>query len=189
MPKTPKNSLIPSKFNLYIKVGNKYVRYYKFELTNSGFYIYDYSERGDHFSYHNDGNCFYHHLGKRSIKKIRKPLNEYTGIETLRCLNVFMFNSQMLKLKNYSIDNKNDVLIDRTIPFCLEINLSNKKVSLPTLTERINSKRFQRKLGNLWLIIEVYENSKKNYVSEMRYSPNKWVVGQNFFSWIDNKWQ
>ena len=78
--------------------------------------------------------------------------------------------------------------MERNSPFCFEIILSKDAFELPALPERINSEYYQKKIGHLYLTLEVFENNTK-YIADTRYTPNIWVVGENFFSFIDGKWQ
>jgi hypothetical protein len=173
--------------NVYIKNRDQYFRYYKIALKKSGLYIIDNSKKGDHFSYHTDGTCFHHSLGKRLHKKIRKPLNEFEGIESLSCVNVSIFFLPDKDSKKPDI-NPDDFIIDRKAPFCFELILSNMPFELPNLAERANSEYWQRKIGNLYLTIEVFENTTE-HLATMRYNPNNWIPGSNFFVWMDGKWQ
>ena len=173
--------------NVYIKNRNNYYRFYKITLRKSGLYIFDNTKKGDHYSYHTDGNCFIHSFGKRSHKKIRKPLNDFEGIETLSCVNVsnlFLPDSESKKPKITS----DDFIIERVAPFCFELILSNKAFKLPSLPGRANSEYHQKKIGHLFLTLEVFENTAK-HLANMRYDPNEWITGKNFFMWLDGKWQ
>ncbi len=173
--------------NVYIKNRNNYYRFYKITLRKSGLYIFDNTKKGDHFSYHTDGNCFIHSLGKRSHKKIRKPLNEFEGIESLSCVNVSIFVLPASEPKKPKI-NSDDFVIEREAPFCFELILSNKAFKLPNLPERANSEYDQKNIGQLYLTLEVFENTTK-HLANMRYNSYEWITGKNFFMWLDGKWQ
>lgn len=173
--------------NIYFKSGNEYYWYYKLELRKNGFYLIDNSIDGSHFSYHTDGTCFYHRFGKRNTKKIRKPLKEFTGIESLSCVNILMWDVSTVVTKRPKI-NVDDFIIERQVPFCFELILSENPFDLPNLATRINSEIHQKKLKNLYVTVEVFENAS-NYIADTRYSPYTWVLGENFFMFIDGKWQ
>lgn len=173
--------------NIYFKTGDEYYRYYKLELRKNGFYLVDNSQRGNHFSYHTDGTCFYHYFGTRNTKKIRRPLSEFTGIESLSCVNILLLDATTLETKRPQIKAE-DFIIERQAPFCFELILSEKPFELPDLPTRINSKSHQKKLGHIYVTVEVFENAS-NYLMDTRYNPNKWVVGENFFMFFDGKWQ
>ena len=172
---------------IYIKSGDEYYRYYKVEFRENGFYLIDNSPKADHFSYHSGGNCFYHNFGIRNTKKIRKPLNEFEGIESLVCANILLFDISTRVTKKPKIKTE-DFVIERNAPFCFEIILSKDAFVLPNIPERINSEYYQKKIGHLHLTLEVFENNTK-YIADTRYNPNTWVVGENFFMFIDGKWQ
>lgn len=172
---------------IYLKSGADYYRFYKVDFRKNGFYLIDNSPKAGHFSYHTDGNCFYHNGGIRNTKKIRKPLNEFEGVESLLCANIILFDisTKVLRRPKIKID---DFVFERDAPFCFEIILSKDPFVLPIIPERINSEYQQKKIGHLYLTLEVFENNSK-YIADNRYSPNNWVVGENFFVLIDGKWQ
>jgi hypothetical protein len=150
-------------------------------------YLIDNSPKASHFSYHTDGNCFYHSGEMRHTKKIRKPLIQFEGIESLVCANVMLFDISTRETKRPKIKTNNFVF-ERNAPFCFEIILSKNTFALPAIPERINSEYQQKKIGHLYLTLEVFENNSK-YIADNRYSPNTWVVGENFFVEIDGKWK
>jgi hypothetical protein len=170
-----------------MKSGDEYYRFYKIEWRPNGLYVIDNSPGASHFSYHSGGNCFYHSGGFRHCKKIRKPLNEFEGIESLLCANIVLFDISNRVTKK-SIIKSEDLVFDRRVPFCFEIILSKDPFELPSLPERKNSEVHQKKIGHLYLTVEVFENTTK-YIADTRYNPNIWVIGENFFSFIDGKWQ
>lgn len=176
-----------NKINIYLKINNKYLRHAHLEIKKSGLYFFDNTDKGDHFSYHADGHCFYHSFGKRNIKKIRKPLKDFTETESLRSVNVILQND-VTKYKGSVNIGSGDVIIERNAPFCFEVILSKDLINLPSCTERKNVQIFQRSLGGMCITFEVFDIIN-NSICDLRYSPNKWVAGKNYFTWIDNQWQ
>lgn len=75
-----------NSLTIYLRLQDKYLSLFKFKLNNSGLYLIDQSRHGNHISYHSDGITFYHNYGKRYMKKIRKPLQDFSGIESLKTI-------------------------------------------------------------------------------------------------------
>ena len=173
--------------NIYLKSGDEYYWFYKVDFLKNGFQLIDNTPVGSHFTYHTDGNCFYHSGKNRHTKKIRKPLNEFEGIESLLCANVMLFDISTKVTKRPKIET-NDFVFERNAPFCLEIILSRDAFILPVLPERKNSEYQQMKIEHLYLTLEVFENNSK-FIADNRYSPNNWVLGENFFVGNFGKWQ
>lgn len=175
-----------NEFKVYIKNPTGLYKLFKFQLTPKGLYKIDNTTQGDHFSYHSDGTCLYTMLGKKRVKKIRKPLNDFSGVESLSCVSIMAANyiDEPLSVKI----KKNDLLIEEEAPVCIETILSTEPINLPSLQERLDSKIFFKKIGHLYLTFEVFKNNS-NFIANTRYNPNTWETGINFFTWIDEKWQ
>jgi hypothetical protein len=174
---------------IYLKYKKNLYTFYTVKLSESGLYIHDNSSKGDHFSYHKDGTCFIHSLGKRLHKRIRKPLKQFEGIESLSCVNMDILDfTKLQKVKSVDRLNENDFVIERTTPFCFELILSNSSFVLPELSGRIDSEYCQKKIGHLYLTLEIFNRTTK-HLATLRYQPNEWVIGENAFDWIDEKWQ
>lgn len=180
-------TLFMNKFCFYIKNTTGLYKLFKFQLTENGLYKISNSKHGDHISYHSDGTCLYTQLGKKQIKKIRKPLNDFSGIESLSCVSILMADYTNEKFPSTKI-KKDDIIIESEPPVCIETILSTEEINLPSLKERLESKIFFKKIGHLYITFEVFRNSS-NFIADTRYNPNTWEIGKNFFTWMNNKWQ
>lgn len=160
-----------------LETGEGFRRLYSISKSKGGIYVHDNSSQGDHFSYHNDGNCFYHSFNKRILKKVRDPIAEFRGIETLR-VSAIMLNSGRPERK-YSAKER-DIVVRGLAPVWLELAISDTETTWTPPASHLESEFHAREMAPLWFIFEIYTKAD-NVAESFRFQKYNWEVGKNLF--------
>src|ERR1700746_1725623 len=129
------------KFKIYLRRFGKLIKLYKLHITNEGLYIISSKSlgSGDHISYHEDGKFWAKFLGRRTIKKLRQPLSLFTGSESLLSAFWTVLGPLADDLNEAEVNLKpEDIVLELEGSFGIEISLSETKVELPELPDRLN---------------------------------------------------
>jgi hypothetical protein len=165
------------KIKVLLATSDGFRRLYSISESTGGLYVHESGSSGDHFSYHNDGTCFYHSFGNRTMKKVRDPIIGFTGIETLRVSAILINSGEPEKTYTRSA---NDIVLRHTAPFWLDMAISDSENSWTPSEGHLNSEFFVRKISYLWFLFEAY--SKADAVMEQfKFKKYEWEVGKNLF--------
>ncbi len=158
------------------------IRLYKFSRTKQGLYIiYRGSHGNDYITYHEDGRYWIRNFkGEKHVKKLRQPLSNFRGVESLRSAGVLIVSPiPGDQDENQVVIGPEDIVVERNCPFFIEIMLSESSIELPSLPNRTNSAVYFRGSAPR-IVIEIYENVGPTF-PDIRYTTTVWVEGQNFF--------
>lgn len=147
------------KFNIFFLKDGKLEKIYEIRRNATGLYLHTSGNR-PHFTYHEDGKSWFKHPSLFTkfpdliTKKQRVPLAEFVEPETITTFNILDFNSS--GQKNWKL-NAEDIVIDLTPPFCVELILCREEIALAASKERVNSKIYTIRDMSPMMIIEAYE--------------------------------
>ena len=135
--------------------------------NKTGLYLHPFGYR-PHFTYHEDGKTWYRTpllAGHPdfNIKKQREPLDQFEGPESLISHNILDFKSR--SPQKYMVKPE-DVIINLEPPFCFEIILSGKEITLPSMEDRPNSIIFIKKDFSPLIIIEAFNQIDRRLVEQ-----------------------
>ncbi|GEM_PF-5625063 len=151
------------KFKILYKRNGKLYKLWEVNRTSTDLYFNDLRDKKSHFSYHESGNSH----GKSDItrkfpgmrvEKQRQPLSKFNGPESLLQLFLLIQNAAPDPKNCISVQEDDDIVLDLDIklPVGIEIILSDNKIDLPPLQDRLTDKIYYKEDINPILIIEVY---------------------------------
>lgn len=148
------------KFRIILKRTEGFLRLAKITRSKTGLYLISMSPAGgpdNHFSYHEDGVCFQHALGRRLTRSYRQPLSSLKGIETIGYMNLMLFTPmpEQRIIREEDMQGE-DVLIERHGWFGIEIMISDVTMKLPPLEGRLNSELFVKEHMRPKVLIECF---------------------------------
>ena len=172
------------KFKIYLQRFGRLIPIEKLSRTSGGLYFVSPRSR-DYISYHEDGKYWIRSQGKLFVKKLRQPLDTFTGTETLSKGMISVFGPMPDDRDEADVLlTKEDIVIDFAGTFYIEIILSERVIRLPDLPERINSRVFVKD-AKPFLIVEAFQLTSNVFPAD-RYPPTtEWIEGTNFF--IDHR--
>ncbi|HKC04654.1 MAG TPA: hypothetical protein VKC54_02175 [Patescibacteria group bacterium] len=98
-----------------------------------------------------------------NIKKQRTPLDEFIGPESITSFNVLDFIAN--DVKKYQVKPE-DIVIDIKTPYCVEIILTSKEITLPESPERKNAQQFLKRDLSPMMIIEAFNFDGRRLVEQ-----------------------
>jgi hypothetical protein len=167
-------------FKIYLRRFGKLIVLEKISRTSRGLYFVSPRSR-DHISYHEDGKYWIQSQGKYPVKKIRQPLSTFAGIETFSMAWISAFGPMPDDRDEADVTlKKEDLVIDFTGDFCIEIILSESIVRLPELPERINTRVFVKNWKPV-ITVEAFELPGNAFSADRYPTSTTWIEGTNFF--------
>jgi hypothetical protein len=168
------------KFKIYLRRFGKLIALQKLSRTSGGLYFVSPRSR-DYVSYHEDGKYWIRSRGNRFVKKIRQPLSTFSGIETLSTAIINVFGPMPDDRDEADVSlRKEDLVIDFSGNFCIEMLLSETVIRLPELPERMNSRVFVINSKPV-ITVEAFELAANVFPGERYPSSTKWIEGTTFF--------
>ena len=158
------------KFNIFYSSKGRLIKLYEVNRSESGIYLHPLGNR-PHFTYHEDGKSWFKHpsffskFPELSTKKEREPLSEFVGPETITSFNVLDFNPKSIRTYQPSHE---DVVVTLDPPFCIELIITKKMITLTPSPDRQNSSVFVKKNTSPIIVIEVF-NLTNNSLVESRF--------------------
>jgi hypothetical protein len=168
-------------FKIYVRRFGKVIALQKISRTSGGIYFISPRSSSDYVSYHEDGKYWVRSQGKRYIKKLRQPLSNFVGIETLSSGVFNIWGSMPDDRDEAAVSVKpEDVVVDFPSTFGIEIILSEKEIHLPDLAGRLHSRVYIKESKPL-IIVEVFEFDVQPFLTDRYPTPTTWVENSNFF--------
>ncbi len=150
------------KFKILYKNNGKLYKLWEVNRTPTDLYFNDLRDKKSHFSYHESGNShgksdITRKFPELTVEKQRQPLSKFNGPEPL--VQLFLIQNGAPDPKNcVSLQENEDIVLDLDVklPVGIEIILSDNKIDLPPLQDRLTDKIYYKENINPILIIEVY---------------------------------
>ncbi len=150
------------KFKILYKRNGKLYKLWEVNRTPTDLYFNDLGDKKSHFSYHESGNSHHKSLitdkfSEMRVETQREPLSVFNGPESL--IQLFLWQDDTVDHKNcISLQEAEDIVLnlDIKLPVGIEIILSDNKIELPPLQDRLTEKIYYKENVNPILIIEVY---------------------------------
>jgi len=165
------------KRSIFLDTGQGIYRVYTLEFRKGSFYVLDNSHFGDHFSYHPDGNCFYHSQGVRVLKKVREPLALQSGRESIRLTQFMIANFEQQKPRS---PKSTDIVVIQRAPLFIEMILSDTDEILDPRENVQDLGSYRLKLGPVWITLEVFRTHEA-ILPTFRFQKYVWKDGENVF--------
>ena len=169
------------RFSVYLRRFGKLIKLYKLHRSASGLYMWSH-QSSDYVSYHDDGRYWIRSRGRRTVKKLRQPLNGFRGEETLsQSVNMFYAPSPQHEDEGRVPVGPDDIVLELNQTLVVEIILSAGVLNLPPDPQRPNSVVHVRDSVAPVITVEAFSMVGNVFPSQRFPSVVNWVEGENVF--------
>jgi hypothetical protein len=169
------------RLSIYLRRFGTLIKLYRLHRSPAGLYVWS-LQSPDYISWHEDGRYWIRFRGRKTVKKLRQPLRDFKGAETLSLsVNTFLAARPFDKAEGQVQLRPEEIVLALDGCFAVEVMLSESPLSLSSRPERLNAVVHARDTVHPIITVEAFPLSNNVFPSE-RFPPAiQRIEGENFF--------